>query len=111
MSLGLYIVCYPLVSEHITSQTTPTFKSLDFEDHSDRRSTLRVDVLIGSDYYWELVAGSVCRSAAGPTAIHTKLGWVLSASNNSQCLANLVTTHMLRVDLHEQENMGLDEQL
>ena len=28
------------------------FKGLDFADYSDGKSSLRVDVLIGSDYYW-----------------------------------------------------------
>ena len=74
-----------------------------------------MDILIGSDYYWELVTGSVCRSVDRPTAVHTKLGWVLSgpalASSHSQCLANLVSMHVLRVDVREQENMSLDEQL
>ena len=80
-------------------KNSTSFKGLELADHSDGKSCLRVDVLIGSDYYWELVTGSVCRSAGGPTAIHTKLGWVLSgptlASSHSQCLANLVTTHVL----------------
>ena len=38
-----------------------------------------MDVLIGSDYYWYLVTGAVVpKEYGGPTAIHTKLEWVLS---------------------------------
>ena len=61
-------------------------------------------MLIGSDYYWELVTGGVSRGAQGPTAIHTKLGWVLSGPaplvNSKQSATNLVSTHVLRIDTH-----------
>ena len=80
MLVSLYVVptiCKPLVSQPIATsiEKTSSFKGLNFADYSDGK---QVDVLIGSDYYWELVTGSVCRSERGPTAIHTKLGWVLS---------------------------------
>ena len=72
-------------------------------------------ILIGSDCYWDLVTGSVCRSGKGPTAIHTKLGWVLSGPTLSnrevRCSVNLTTTHVLRVNTHQDETTGLDEQL
>ena len=66
-------------------------------------SNLEVDVLIGSDHYWDVVTGAICKSNGGPTAIHTKLGWVLSGPTAvecpERCSANLVTTHVLRVDM------------
>ena len=101
MSLSLYVVptiCGPLVGQHITTcfENTRQFMGLDFADYSDGRSSLEVDVLIGSDYYWDLVTGSVCRSEGGPTAIHTKLGWVLSgptpAKDQAQCSMNHTCT-------------------
>ena len=120
MLVSLYVVptiCDPLVNQPIATciEKTTSFKSLDFADYSDGKSSLRVDILIGSGYYWELVTGSVCRSERGPTAIHTKVGWVLSgptlATSLSQCSANLVTTHVLQVDTQQEETVGLDEQL
>ena len=76
---------------------------------------MEVDILVGSDYYWELATGEVCRGSSGPIAIHTKLGWVLSGPTNSMDLpessVNLVTTHVLRVDSQECENRGLEEGL
>ena len=41
-----------------------------------------IDILIGSDYYWQLVTGSICRGTSGPVAVHTKLGWVLSGPSS-----------------------------
>lgn len=33
-----------------------------------------IDVLIGSDYYWSVVAGEVMRINGGPTTMSSKLG-------------------------------------
>ena len=73
-------ICDPLTSQAIAIciERTNSLKGLDFVDYSDGKSSSRCDILIGSDYYWKLVTGSVCRSEKGPTAVYTKLGWVLS---------------------------------
>ena len=108
-------ICDPLVSQPIATciERSNSFIDLEkFADYSDGRSTLQVDVLIGCDYYWELVTGNVCRSEHGATAIHTKLGWVLSGPTLAEgCSATLVTTHILRADTQQQESAGLEEQL
>ena len=83
MLLSLYVVptiCEPLVSQPITAcvQQSKAFSGLDLADHSDGNGSLQVDMLIGSDYYWDIVTGSICKIEGGPTAVHTKLGWVLS---------------------------------
>ena len=118
MPLSLYVVptiCDPLVSQPIATciQKSDAFKGLEFADFSDGGSTLQVDVLIGCDYYWELVMGDVCKSELGPTAIQTKLGWVLSgptlAETHTVCHATL--THVLRADTQPQETIGLEEQI
>ena len=72
-------------------------------------------MLIGSDYYWELVTGGVSRGAQGPTAIHTKLGLVLSGPaplvNSKQSSTNLISTHVLRVDAQSDSFENLENQL
>ena len=76
--------------------------TLDLADYSEGETSWEVDMLIGSDYYWDIVTGGVSRGSHGPVAIHTKLGWVLSGPLPSEklveCSTNLVTTHVLRVD-------------
>ena len=120
MSLSLYVVptiCEPLVNQPITAcvQQSKAFSGLDLADNSDGESSLQVDMLIGSDYYWDIVTGSVCRIDGGPTAIHTKLGWVLSEPTSVRgsvsCSMNLSTTHVLKVGAHLEESKSLDEQL
>ena len=64
------------------------------------KSVSDVAVIITGTY---VVTGSICPGVSGPTATHTKLGWVLSGPvppsesvlHSSACV---VTTHLLRVD-------------
>ena len=37
-----------------------------------------VDLLIGSDFYWNFLAGEIRRGEVGSVAMKTKVGWVLS---------------------------------
>ena len=97
----------PLVSQPIATciEKTNSLKGLDFADYLDGKSSLQVDRL----YFWELVIGSVCRSEYGTMVIHTRLGWVLCptlATSSSQCLTNLVTTNVLRVDTQHEGTVG-----
>ena len=63
---------------------------------------MAIDMLIDSDYYWDLTTGETIHGEGGPIAIHTKLGWVLSSPVDSQEeiteSACLITTHSLQVD-------------
>jgi len=81
--LSLYVVpviCEPLVSQPIATCVSEShhLSSLDLADYSDGETSLEVDMLVGSDFYWDLVTGGVSRGIQGPVAIHTKLSWVLS---------------------------------
>ena len=43
----------------------PHLLGLGLADFSSSESSLPMDILIRSDYYWELVTGDVCRGANG----------------------------------------------
>ena len=102
MSLSLHAVltiCELLSCQPITTSVEAN-GHLDVADSADGNSHLPVDILIGSDYYWDLVTGSICCSEKGHTAIHTKLGWVLSgpilSSSAVLCSSTYIaTTHLL----------------
>ena len=107
MTLSLFVIpmiCEPLIGQPISVcvNQIPHLTGLELADWAGQGSKLEVDVLIGSDYYWDLVTGAVSKGTNGPTAIHTKLGWVLSGpivvKGPNQCSTNLVTTHVLRID-------------
>lgn len=75
-----------------------------------------IDLLMGADQYWNLVTGGVIRGESGPTAIHTKLGWVLSGPVNevaskSHSSANITTTHVLKCQVSAQPTASNTETL
>ena len=49
---------------------------LDLTNSSNSDSRIEVDLVISSDYYWELTTGKTRQSC--PVAIQTILGWVLT---------------------------------
>jgi len=56
-----------------------------------------IDVLVGSDYYWNIVTGDTVVGDKGPVALGSKLGWLLSGPPNDYgstmiVQANLVIT-------------------
>ena len=60
-----------------------------------------VDVPIGLDWYWSLVMGGVIRGMSGPTAIHTKVGWILPGPATNLTTANPTSsppTYTLMID-------------
>ena len=110
-------ICEPLSSQPVTLcvDKYEHLANLDLADPADENDQMAIDMLIGSDYYWELTTGKIIRGESGPVAIHTRLGWVLSGPVDSQHTTESVsliatTTHSLRVDcLPEVEK--LDKQL
>ena len=120
MSLTLYvmpIICKPLVGQPISSCAGeyPHLSGLELADSSSNSSTLPIDALIGSDYYWHLVTGGVCRGTSGPVVIHTKLGWVLSGpspcGDAERVAMNLSITHILHAEANPVEPCVLSDQL
>ena len=120
MSLSLYVVptiCEPLTEQPIADciQAYPHLLGLDLADSPSPTNGLPVDLLVGADYYWKIVTGNVCRGEGGPTAIHTKLGWVLSGpssqGNSENSLVNLSVTHVLHIGTDPSTDYALDNQL
>ena len=102
-NIDLFVVphiCEPLTTQPIDKclELYPHISGLDLAD-DPLDGTREIDMLIGSDLYWEFVTGEV---AQGPVAINTTLGWMLSGpadlSGPQGSTVNIVTTHTLRVD-------------
>ena len=73
----------------------------DLNYYGTGEDNVEVDILVESDQYLSLVSGRVVRGEHGPTAIETKLGWVLSGpipegKQVDRQQSNLVTTHVLK---------------
>lgn len=74
------LICQPLRGQSVEQVVNDNvcFSGLTLADYCAEGETLNVDILVGSDYYWNFVTGHTIRGTQGPTAIHTKLGCVLS---------------------------------
>ena len=93
----------------------PHLQGLELADFSNSESSLSVDVLIGSDYYWEFVTGSICRGLIG--LLQYTLNWAVcypvisTYSEPNQCAVNLSVTHVLHSGTASEDPCALDDQL
>ena len=49
---------------------------------------MSVDILIGSDYYWDIIENEAVRGESGPVAIKSKVGYILSYSFCNSAIPN-----------------------
>ena len=73
--LSFPTICSPLPSR-VDANNYPHLHGLKLADYSDSEDS--IDVLIGSDYYWDFVTSEIVRGDFGPTAVNSKFGWILS---------------------------------
>ena len=78
--LTLFLVprnCDPLTPHPLadTKEMYPHLSGQELADDSGDVRELQVDILIGSDYYWQFITGQLQRGTSGPVVIQTCLGW------------------------------------
>ena len=94
----LSAICVPVISSPVQGQCPRQAMSSychlagltladDFEGEAD------IDILVDADQYWNFVTGRLIRGDSGPTAILTKLGWVLSGPVHYKAPSS---THVLK---------------
>ena len=95
-------ICDPLSVQPVStcSEWDISLSNLDFADCCDGTEPLEVDLLIGSDVYWDIVTGEIVRGPDGLVAVNTRLGWVLSGpvQTTDVTSVNLTSSHALRTD-------------
>ena len=107
--LKLSALAVPFICDPVTSQPISYSRVLWSSAGArvaDAEDVLEVDVLIESDLYRSLVTGGVWRGRSGPTAIQTKVGWVLSGPvgrHETSVNLTLATTHTPRIDTYPVE--------
>ena len=84
-ALAIDKICAPLQPVHLDPSKYHHLKGLTFAD-SYQRDTEQVDILIGADFYYSIIEGSVKRSTNknAPIAVKSKLGWILCGQIESQ---------------------------
>ena len=100
-------ICDPLTAQPISlrAELFTHLNSLELADSPRDDTHLEVDILVGSYHYWELTTGKTVHGSESLSAIHTKLGWVLSGPaplhptmRLLQPSKRLITAHTLRID-------------
>ena len=75
------VICGPLSHQPIdlTKTSYEHLRNLNLAEDSSAADELPLQMLIGADYYWSLVNGTVVQGKQSePVALSTKLGYVLS---------------------------------
>ena len=90
--LSFPAICSPLPTK-VDASSYPHLQGLQLADCSDSQDS--INVLIGSDYYWDFVTNEIVRGDFGPTAINSKFGWLLSgpaefATSSETSVTNLI---------------------
>ena len=96
-ALTFPVICSPLPAKVCTSYAHLDGLELADEPCSSGGS---IDLLIGSDYYWNFVTGETKRGEEGPIAVNSKLGWLLSGPINETVDRTFTTRSNLVIDRH-----------
>ena len=62
-------------------------QGLDLADNSNLHQS-EIDILIGSDYYWQVVTGDIVNGNSGPVSMNNIFGWLLSGPVSPPCTDN-----------------------
>lgn len=90
---------FPVICSSLRSKVDvgkfPHLETLELADDFDNECDDSIDILIGSDHYWNIVEGDTIRGQSGPIAVSSKLGWLLSGPGgesveNNNTVSNLV---------------------
>ena len=93
-ALSVPVICSPLPPA--VDVDYPHLEGLELADPLDEDNESRIDILIGSDFYWNIVTGDIIRGGSGPIAVRSKLGWLLTGpsegyvSSDDKITSNLI---------------------
>ena len=78
-------ICSDLTPYTLSKSVTqwPQLMHLNFADSLDHEQPLTIDILIGSDLYWQFFSGQLIKCHDGPTALDSRLGWILHGPVNA----------------------------
>ena len=117
------IICSPLCHQRIEFAKTSyghLSNLLELADSSSGDAEMPIDILTGSDFYWNFMTGETrTERNGGPVAIKTHLGWVLSGPVNkaketpTDSSVFLNNTYVLRLDTEpiEENDCSCKEEL
>ena len=112
-ALSFEAICSPVPSK-VSLHEHPHLLDLDLADciSGNMDSQDNIDVLIGSDYYWDIITGEVARGDDKLGAVSSKFGWLVSGPKKGDSGAFHFTTSNLIVqkpyDFMESQNQATE---
>ena len=77
----------------------PHLQDLDLADcciNDAHTSNIDIDILIGSDYYYDFITGEIIRGEGGPVAINSTFWWLVSGpTKENDSYAGVSTTNLI----------------
>ena len=109
-ALSFPAICTTLPSV-VSTNDLPHLEGLELADDPNNPCN-RIDVLIGSDFYWDFMNGDTIIGNEGPIAIKSKLGWLLSGPIGATVVNNLVSSHLNVVEnIDDTIDLQINDQL
>ena len=103
-------VCPPVQNQHPVTAAAAhdALSQISLADNSD--GSAHIDMLLGADIYWQVVTGEIIRTHNGPTAIATRIGWVLSGPSEL-CASAMTASNLVSVNhVNEEPLTKIDSQ-
>ena len=108
-ALSFPVICSSLPSR-INIQEFPHLDGLELADDYEHSRNEEIDILIGSDYYWEIVTGEMKKGESGPIAVSSKLGWLLSGPLHDSAIHTEVQSNLIISGKSESNYVTPDEE-
>ncbi|XP_078364115.1 uncharacterized protein LOC144648427 [Oculina patagonica] len=104
-------LCFPKICSAVSAKVNidnhTHLQGLELADISIAETGQQdIDVLIGSDYYFDIVSGDVIRGSSGPVAVSSMFGWVLSGPTSAEESREKFTTTNLIIERPELMTMS-----
>ena len=88
-------VCPTVQNQHPITATAAHDSPSQISLADNCNGSAEIDMLLLADVYWQFVIGEIVRTHKGPTAVATRIGWVLSGpgelSESAMTASNLVS--------------------
>ena len=84
-------ICTPVTSQNLKlAKTYPHLNNIKLADSNTDNTNLKIDILVGANFYWDIVLEGFIKGKSGPATLNRKVGYVLSGpiENSNQDESN-----------------------
>ena len=98
-------IAVPITTFEVDTKRMKYLQGLKLAHPGMKDDVFNISLLIGADHYWDFVGNRTVRGK-GPTAVESKLGYLLSGPVNRKTSTSLAATSMMHVMLSHREEEG-----